>query len=52
VHLASLVDGVQSVQAGFQVSDMNDEGAAVSDFNERLLARLKGEGIPLAVVTR
>jgi small-conductance mechanosensitive channel len=47
VHLASLADGHQLVNVGFWVDDLDQEGAAVSELNEKLQARFAREGIPL-----
>lgn len=47
VNLASLANGYQAIDVGFWVSEMNEAGAAVSEFNELLLLRFQQEGIPL-----
>lgn len=47
VNLVNLSDGYQLIQVGFWIKDLNDSGAAVSDFNEQLLEKLFKEGIPL-----
>lgn len=47
VNLDRLADGYQSVSVGFWLSDMDDQGAALSEFHEKLLARLDKERIAL-----
>jgi small-conductance mechanosensitive channel len=47
VVLANLADGYQAVTAYFWVRDLGDQGKALSDFNEKLLARLAAKQIPL-----
>jgi small-conductance mechanosensitive channel len=47
VNLTSLSEGHQFITIGFWVTDMNDSGAAISEFNERLLARFKDDKITL-----
>lgn len=47
VNLNSLAEGHQVIQIGFWVSEMNDSGAAISAFNEQLLAQLQKENITL-----
>jgi len=49
VNLASVSEGALSVTAGFWVKDLSLEGAAVSEFNEKLLVGLAREKIPLYV---
>ncbi|MGZ3707905.1 MAG: mechanosensitive ion channel domain-containing protein, partial [Bdellovibrionota bacterium] len=51
VNLAGLAQGYQTVTAGFWIREMNDAGAAVSLFNERLLERLQAEKIELVPAT-
>jgi small-conductance mechanosensitive channel len=47
VNLVNLSDGHQLIQIGFWVSDIKDAGAAITEFHEKLLSRLKEESIPL-----
>ncbi len=47
VNLVSLAEGHQLIQIGFWISELNDSGAAHSDFHERLLAQLTEDQIPL-----
>ena len=47
VNLQSLGEGHQLIQAGFWVGEMDDAGAALSEFHERLLDRFSKEGIQL-----
>jgi small-conductance mechanosensitive channel len=49
VNLDRLSDGYQSITVGFWLSDMDDQGAALSEFHEKLLARLERERIALHV---
>jgi small-conductance mechanosensitive channel len=49
VNLAGLQGGYQTVQIGFWLVEMDDAGAAISDFNERLMKRLDQERIHLAL---
>jgi MscS family membrane protein len=47
VNLSKLSEGYQLVQIGFWVKDLNEAGATVSDFNEKILSAFKQDGIPL-----
>lgn len=47
VHLSSLGDGFQGINVKFWVSAPEDQDAALSDFNIKLLARLSRENISL-----
>jgi small-conductance mechanosensitive channel len=47
VNLERLSDGHQAVAVGFWLNDMDDQGAALSEFHDKLLARLGREGIAL-----
>lgn len=47
ITLDSLANGHQTVTIAFWLNDMDDQGAALSDFHEKLLARLEQEKIPL-----
>lgn len=47
VHLVSIGDGFQTLNAGFWVQDLEQEGRALSDFNERLITSLTQQGITL-----
>lgn len=47
VNLINLSEGHQVIQTGFWVNHMDDQGAAQSDFNQRILERLRAEQIPL-----
>lgn len=47
VHLASIADGIQTLNAGFWVADLEQEGRALSDFNERMISILTQQGIVL-----
>jgi small-conductance mechanosensitive channel len=47
VNLNSLSEGHQLIQIGFWVSEMNDCGSVISEFNEQLLGHLQNENIPL-----
>jgi MscS family membrane protein len=51
VNLASLADGNQLIAVSFWVTDLEHSGAAVSDFNERLLQRLTEHNISLTPST-
>ena len=48
VHLSGLVDGVQQISVGFWILDLDQEGAALSEFHEKLLQRLNEKGMSLA----
>lgn len=47
VNLDRLADGFQAITVGFWLSDMDDQGSALSEFHEKLLARLDKERIAL-----
>lgn len=47
VHVTSIADGIQTINAGFWVQDLDQEGRALSDFNERLITALTQRGIAL-----
>lgn len=47
VNLAQVADGYLLVSIGFWVREMDDAGAALTDFHSRLLSRLEQEKIPL-----
>ena len=49
VSLSSLGDGYQLISIGFWVSNFDDSGGAISEFNQRILKRLAAEKIPLFV---
>jgi MscS family membrane protein len=49
VNLDKLADGYQAITVGFWLNEMDDQGAALSEFHEKLLARLEREGIALHV---
>ena len=49
VTLDGLANGCQTVTVGFWLHDMDDQGAALTDFHEKLLARLAQEQIALYV---
>jgi MscS family membrane protein len=49
VNLTQVAEGYQNIQVGFWVRDMDDVGAALTDFHEKLLARLASANIPLYV---
>lgn len=46
-NLAQVVDNAQVVSGGFWIADIDQEGAALSEFQEKLLIRLEREGISL-----
>jgi len=46
VHLVDLSKGYQLIHVGFWVMEMNDAGAAISDFNERLISKFQKDEIP------
>ena len=48
VNLVSLTEGYQLLQISFWVTEMDNSGSALSQFNEQLLAQLQKENIPLA----
>jgi small-conductance mechanosensitive channel len=48
VTLDGVSAGFQAITVGFWLFDMDDKGAVLSDFHERLLARLERERIPLS----
>ena len=48
--LSQLADYGQQVTVAFWVTDLNDEGPVISNFNEELLARLEREQIPMAAI--
>jgi small-conductance mechanosensitive channel len=47
VNLASLSEGMQVIQIGFWINDLDDEGAALSEVNEKILQKFHQEQIPL-----
>ncbi|MGK5081933.1 mechanosensitive ion channel domain-containing protein [Bdellovibrionota bacterium FG-1] len=47
VNLNHLNEGCQSITVGFWLFDMDDAGAAMTEFNERLLIRFREQNIPL-----
>lgn len=49
VTLDSLANGFQSITVGFWLTDLDDQGPALTDFHEKLLTRLDNERIPLYV---
>src|SRR5207244_1519957 len=48
VNLSNLTETGQVISVGFWVSDLDQEGAAVSEFNEKLLERMQTENLQLA----
>lgn len=52
VNLAGLSDGTQTINAGFWISDLDDEGATISEFYEKLVIGLGKAGIQLAKPTQ
>jgi MscS family membrane protein len=49
INLSAVTDGYQSITVGFWLKEMDDQGAALTDFHEKLLARFEREQIPLYV---
>lgn len=47
VLLSAVNEGVQLISVSFWVADMNHEGTAISEFNERLLETFRTEKIPV-----
>lgn len=47
VHLSSIGEGMQTIQAGFWVADLDQQDASISDFHERLIERLQSERISI-----
>ena len=47
VIINTLEQGCQLITAGFWIEDINNEGAAISEFNEKVQVKLKALGVPL-----
>lgn len=47
INLLSLSEGHQLIQVGFWISEMNDAGTAISEFNEKILEKFALEKIVL-----
>lgn len=47
VNLVSLADGGQTITVGFWVSSLDEQSAAQSELNQKLVTRLRSEKIPL-----